>query len=314
MKTKIMKALALAAGMFAAAFAYAGDIYDIRPCDQFGLDAPSPAASLANPAGAGTNFYFRVRLQNQQNSASEYVPWVLTHIGANSEAVDWAVAEKRPNIGVYVSGRLVWAELVSTPQVSGTNGEYTDLIYKYTTKQGDFALPMLLATASGPASDDGAGSYIFNDYLLPQVSRTWSIARQDDATTEVEMNFYSGPGIGRSMDYSLSKAGFYVQTINFDDKAECECKAKELAAKYKTELVVRETAAGSMALMFCAKPQRKPVGTQRMPCKTGLCAFRRGMERSVRQNTVPCLPICHRPDIITSGLDPNASSYAISRL
>ena len=222
MKTKIMKALALAAGMFAAAFAYAGDIYDIRPCDQFGLDAPSPAASLANPAGAGTNFYFRVRLQNQQNSASEYVPWVLTHIGANSEAVDWAVAEKRPNIGVYVSGRLVWAELVSTPQVSGTNGEYTDLIYKYTTKQGDFALPMLLATASGPASDDGAGSYIFNDYLLPQVSRTWSIARQDDATTEVEMNFYSGPGIGRSMDYSLSKAGFYVQTINFDDKAESE--------------------------------------------------------------------------------------------
>ena len=219
MKTKLIKTLVLAATFAAAAVARAGNIYEIRPCDENGTALPMPLASVDAPIGAGSNLYFVVRLNNHVAGSTVY-KWELAHQDTgNTEGVDWAAA--RPKIGIYVSGSRKWAELKATKQ---TATYFTDLIFTYTTATGDFALPIRLATASGPAGEDGneaASTYIWE----PNGAAAWKIVSALDGS-EVELSFgdpdtmVSPPDGDPSVDYTLEQAGFYVQTIGFDDRWE----------------------------------------------------------------------------------------------
>ena len=227
MKTKLIKTLVLAATFATAAVAWAGNIYEIRPCDAAGnaltTGYVSPVSSLADPIGAGSNLYFVVRLNNHVVGSNVY-KWKLTNrtdpAGTDMAQYmgDWAGA--RPKIGIYVSGALKWAELTTAPKQKSTY--FTDLIFQYTTEVGDFALPIRLATASGPAGDAGA-SYIWE----PNGAAAWAITSELD-DSEVALSFgdpdamVSDPDGNRSTDYTLEKSGFYVQTVGFDDNYESE--------------------------------------------------------------------------------------------
>ena len=157
--TKLIKTVALAAGLASAASAYAagGDIYEIRPCNYDGTSRAA-YATAAQPLNSGETVYFNVRLV-QRTIGDPNSTWKLQHIGLNSEAVDWLFPLE---IGIYVSGQLRYAKLVD---IKSVYTGYTDLIFSYTTQSGDFALPIVLATGEGGSVtyDDSTDAYLLHN-------------------------------------------------------------------------------------------------------------------------------------------------------
>ena len=80
----------LALGSPFAASAANGNIFDIRPSDEFGAIVSGPVSSAENPLGGGEKVNFVVRMAKASN-ASTSTKWRLKHIGLNSEAVDAAL-------------------------------------------------------------------------------------------------------------------------------------------------------------------------------------------------------------------------------
>ena len=209
---KLLGGIALAAtfatGM--TAFGAGGDIFEIRPCTADGT-ATDAYSTLESPMSVGERAYFNVRLI-QRTAGDDNTVWRLVHVGATSEIVDDALYPLQ--IGIYVSGRLTYATLEEC-KADSANG-FTDLIFSYLTKVGDFATPILLATETGPASDADTAD------LAYKLNRTdkWRVrnANGDDA----KMWFWtpnrpasSPDGGGRKLDYSLSQCGFFIRSIDF---------------------------------------------------------------------------------------------------
>ena len=208
-------AAALAASACGSLFAAAeGDIFEIRPCLRDGT-ATNEYATASSPMDSGRKLYFNMRLYARvPGDTNTY--WRLEHIGASDEIVDDALYPLQ--IGIYVSGRLTYATLVETV----SRGDFTDFIFEYVTQPGDFAMPITLATESGPATETEDGSaYLLN----PARTGKWKISniRRD----ECNLLYYSYSSTGerpssaspdgeRITDYSLRKCGFYVQTVDFD--------------------------------------------------------------------------------------------------
>jgi len=209
-------------GLFAGFTAYAaiGDIYSITRCDEFGNDLSEPFATAADPAWAGTNCYFKVRLQTRDNIPEDLVgsKWhrVYTGIGEPVYALP-------PQIGIYVSGERVWADWIGEK----AEGSYcTAVIFKYTTKPGDFAMPIRLATASGPAGDKlSSNAYVFNPLRQWQYeySPIYFEGSELVTNTPVQCNWFfrdysqllPEDSFNATQDYSLKECGFYVKTIDF---------------------------------------------------------------------------------------------------
>ncbi len=209
---KLLGGIALAAtfatGM--TALGAGGDIFEIRPCTADGT-ATDAYSTLESPMSVGERAYFNVRLI-QRTAGDDNTVWRLVHVGATSEIVDDALYPLQ--IGIYVSGRLTYATLEEC-KADTANG-FTDLIFSYLTKVGDFATPILLATETGPASDADTAD------LAYKLNRTdkWRVrnANGDDA----KMWFWtpnrpasSPDGGGRKLDYSLSQCGFFIRSIDF---------------------------------------------------------------------------------------------------
>lgn len=212
-KSKILKFATLAAGLAfgSAASAAGGDIYEIRPCTVDGT-AKEAYATIDSPLTSGESVYFKVRLIQRQARMPSSV-WKIEHVGAGSEIVDDVLYPLQ--IGIYVSGQLRYATLIDSTSDADTG--FTDLVFEYKTRAGDFALPIVLATAEGPASySDSSLSYLLN----PLRTAKWRITNDDGNTCNFwfwTQNWYVTPPDGtRAQDYSLSKCGFYVQTIDFD--------------------------------------------------------------------------------------------------
>jgi hypothetical protein len=228
MKNKVLGLFALVCGLMAGASALAADgyVYEIIPCDALGNKISAPA-SLANPVGSGHQFYFNMRLIEQTSNAKD--PWVLTYTGFGSEAVDWAVSPLE--VGLFVSGQGPKegrkAKLVDCKTRDTGRYVYTDLIFMYQTKPGDFALPIRLAVVDSegnpvPATDDRVDgrAYFFNNLGYP-----WAFKNNNGATCNFEYaaavaGTGSGPDGIRVLDYSLEKCGFYVKTLDFDQNWE----------------------------------------------------------------------------------------------
>ena len=221
MKTvKLLKTAALAASLAAGAAAHAavGDIFEIRPCNEQGVSVGA-YASAANPMIAGSNIYFNVRLV--QRTIGD--PWKRRHTGLSEELLDDILAPLE--IGIYVSGQLRFAKLHNVKETYAVQG-YTDLIFKYTTMPGDFALPIVLATKNGSVNYTGEEDNESYEYLLNNTDK-WAIV--NDAGNNC--NFWlTGSVAGRAgsrpetdspkKDYSLEDCGFYVRTVDFDNKWE----------------------------------------------------------------------------------------------
>ena len=228
MKKKLTTlALTAALGLFAGFFANAavGDIYDIVPCDENGVDRA--AWTIADdPFGSGVDLYFKVRLVAREfNGANPVSRWRLDYDGLIPENIAESLYPMQ--IGIYVSGEQTYAKLVSVlPE-----GNYTTaLVFMYTTKPGDFAMPIRLATAEGPAGDSiSNGEYVFNP-----LTSYWKMSRYDADNNSISDcgwvftadNARIGlaiTDIGRApvTDYSLEKCGMFVKTVGFspDDES-----------------------------------------------------------------------------------------------
>ncbi|MGN0854053.1 MAG: LamG domain-containing protein [Kiritimatiellia bacterium] len=225
-KSKILKFVLLVAGFAAGISAYAatdGDIYEIRPCTAVG-GQHDPYATIASPLTSGETVYFNVRLM--QRTVTDSVWRLETTSPVYDKEV--ALALQPLQIGIYVSGELRYADLVE--DVTREDDGFTDLIFAYTTRPGDYALPIVLAVndasnAVQPATDTDTG---FSYHLNPARTGKWQIV--NDAGQTANLWFLDTPvkpvsppeGGTRRRDYSLEKCGFYVQTVDFDDDWEVE--------------------------------------------------------------------------------------------
>lgn len=206
---------AFACMLLSAVSAAGGDIYEIRPCDRNGATTTGYTSADSPISVSGKKLYFNLRLVAR---TSEGDPWRLVHKGYGDEVVDDALTPLQ--IGIYVSGRRTYATLVDW-KVRDDNSQFTDFIFEYTTKSGDFALPVTLATNVGPADEGGDGTEY---YLNPLRKDKWSI---ENANGDVcNLWFFAGSperpspspveSDGRETDHTLRNCGFYVQTIDFD--------------------------------------------------------------------------------------------------
>ena len=226
MKKKLITLVISAAlGLFAglSAKAAAGDIYDICPCDEFGTDLPGAYTDYAHPVDAGSELYFKVRLIARQANGNR---WYIKYLGLGDDFVMNALYPMQ--IGIYVSGKREYATLVEQRD----RGNFTtELIFKYVTKPGDFAMPIRLATETGPAGDDGSsGAYAFNpnrDFWDFRFDETTDNGDGTVTTNTVACSWLiaSTPslvevGVTRKNDYSLEKCGFYVKTVDFSPDPE----------------------------------------------------------------------------------------------
>ena len=227
-KTMTKLFLTGAFGLFAslAAMAAGGDIWSITRCDENGVDQTGAATTASDPFHAGVPLYFKIRLQARDpDSAALGSRWHITYSGLADQLVANALTPMQ--IGIYVSGRLDYATYVTDYQEGMA---CTAIIFKYLTKPGDFAMPIRLATATGPAGDqDSSTAYYFNplrsfwDFGFEQIV---DIGGGAMATNSVSCNwtFKTDNLLPESMahtyDYSLEKCGFFVKTIDFSDDAE----------------------------------------------------------------------------------------------
>lgn len=211
--------MAISACSFAATGAD-GDIFDIRPCDAEG-NAIEAYASIEKPITVGGKpLYFKVSLETR-DFAPDAKPWMLKHVGVSSELLDDALFPLQ--IGIFVSGQLEYADLVDVKTVDqGALRARTEFIFKYVSRTGDVALPIVLAaeTTDGikPATDDTSDSF---SYVLNRTDK-WAITTDEDTPKTPKLFFANDVqtaqfGIGgRVIDYTLAKCGFYIQTIGFD--------------------------------------------------------------------------------------------------
>ena len=244
-KSKLLKVITLATGLMTAGASFGianGDIFEIRPCDQNG-NSMSYNVDISNPMTSGEDIYFKVRLIRRVRGADDSIWRVKPNIaGLTSSGVDLLPDEYKLGIGIYVSGEERYAVLDSWVEGVGEDdntGLFTDLIFKYTTRPGDVAFPIVLATENGPASD-GSVDYSSSDepsYLIKNLTN-WEITNGDygnrcnfwfwsrSAMSESDRATWGGvespDGGGPVQDYSLAKCNFYVQTIGFDETWEVE--------------------------------------------------------------------------------------------
>lgn len=218
-KSKILKLITLAAGLTAGSFAHAaadGDIFEIRPCTAVGL-ACDPYATIDTPLTSGETVYFNMRLVQHTQFASSV--WRLQPQGFLDKEI--AAALSPMQIAVYVSGTLRWADLVEDKTDASTG--FTDLIFAYKTRPGDYALPIVLATQDSagelhPATDTDQGLAY---YLNPARAAKWAIVNDDGDTCNLWFRDappkpMTSPDGTRIKDFSLAKCGFFVKTIDFD--------------------------------------------------------------------------------------------------
>ncbi len=239
MKNKLTTLVLTAAlGAFAAFSAKAdGDIYDIRPCDANGIDKAegSTWSSMSAPLGSGEKVYFKIRLVSRQiDGGSAVGRWYLDYDGLINETVADSLYPMQ--IGIYVSGVKTYATLETVL----AEGNYTTaLVFSYQTQPGDFAMPVRLATADGPAGDSiSNGEYVFND-LRSYWKMSCVTATNNTTTGMMDTNIvtcswrfcsdsartlyaYTDLGVSPVLDYSLEQCGIYVQTVDFSDDAETE--------------------------------------------------------------------------------------------
>ena len=235
-------ALAFAMGAAKMAMAYdVGDIWAIEPCDANG-GYKTYAFTEDKPAGVGETLYFRVRLMNETTNATDYVKWYVS--GPSDASYDAAPISLR----LAVSGRVdATGEAIPDYAVCKAGGSaniksstyFTDLIFSYTTKTGDFAFPIRLADANGNAfglttatasafgREAGQVFTLVNEFGHEVNLNVMTATKSDFGTSYVHAgggsaaegattvwNAYESAATHTTQD-SLANCNFYVQTVGF---------------------------------------------------------------------------------------------------
>ena len=247
MKKKLLLPIAMMLSLVGNA-ADTGYIYEIRPWQDEGTGQGHVIAdsgySAENPATGGKKLWFVMRVLNSNwsscvaNSVTNWTypkPKDLGTIGG-SESAAWAASA--PKIGIVVSGRTVGATIenigpdtILNSASSAKSGFYTDIVCSYTVQPGDIALPIRLAADNNGTPIDSTDTVSsFKPFIIN--GNLWKWYDAGNGTTELEFEwatfgtptqqavFSSGPeGDARVADSDLSKAKFYVKTVDFTDRA-----------------------------------------------------------------------------------------------
>ena len=161
--------------------------------------------------------------------------WALQHVRYGDPVAD---TNNMPQVGLWISGQCKYADIESWTLA---DKYFTDLVCTYTVKAGDLAMPLKLvrpdglADAMAPSSDavPYAASYYGKNFDV------WNFfpanAEGDFRSNRVDrLQFYFGPQTltvpayanevrtadqqnQAYRDYDLSRAGVYVQGVDFDD-------------------------------------------------------------------------------------------------
>ena len=239
MKKNLTKSVMMAfaaVGLFGAAQATSGDLYEIEKLTGgYGITAGYPSES--NPivhGGQSVRFALHLAAANADTAPlSSVTNWYLDHIGPGSQPVDDVMSPLR--IGVVVSGKLRWATLVETYVNDSRPAQYDtahfgcgaiyDAVFEYVVQPGDYAMPMTLAlagsTEDAPISAlGGVTSFMFQNadkwWFRNAAGESCSL-RLVDSARRADMQARNDTWTGAETDLTLASAGFYVRTVNFTD-------------------------------------------------------------------------------------------------
>jgi hypothetical protein len=243
---KAIKSLAILASMALGGICWsanAGDIWEIWPCDANGTTLRGKDAALGYPTDksdclkAGKDCYFKIRLvtANTNDLGDENAYWEVVYDQDSYGASQEMMAAMYPlQIGIFVGGQLRNASLVGS--ITRVGQEWapclTDLIFKYTTRPGDVAFPILLATSEGlPTRDSDLSRSL---WVNPMNQCYWKVTNKNGQKADFSFSAVDGltniptpDSSSRNMDYTLKNCGFYVQTIDFDPQWEVEPTASD---------------------------------------------------------------------------------------
>ena len=259
-KKTILAVAAFVLGLGATHMAMAatgGDVWSVMPCDESGKTITDMRS-----VGINESIYVRIRLWNQGDSGSGYYPWAPAYAGAGSTdpvviATDWA--NYKPRLGIFTRGADTpeYAELLEYRQSQC----FTDLIFKYKVKPGDFALPVDIAvadTSGNPVpSYEGNGTTLYFDpsrtvWTFKPVNGstfidnpvTWAVGTPDDllpymssetSTSDTGMG-EAATTAGKGMNTSfISLPGYRVETVHFADIETTETVTAYSVALYDEE-------------------------------------------------------------------------------
>ena len=214
--------LSLAA--IAARAADDGDILEFRPItDTVSADSPFDASREIR-------FTMRILPDNYTGDGLAFCTnnWELFHVGIGSEIVDDLVFPLQ--LGVVVSGQTRAADLIEIKKCE-KNTKYTDITWSYTTKFGDYAMPLKIAgDGDGNAAGDGLSSgfdpSVSGVYFFYNTGK-WRIR---DAVTGRALNPYRRSSVATldvpeqprngSFDMGENFGGpglaYYIKTVDFD--------------------------------------------------------------------------------------------------
>ena len=128
---KLIKTLAMAAGIAAGACAYAaGNIYEIVPCLEDGTAVEAPVATAESPLKPETTrtIYFKVRMPRTTAMMVAGDKWALRPVGTVTEIEEIINRLLTPfSLGIYVSGKLEYAKYVGYSDAGG-GGDIRDAL------------------------------------------------------------------------------------------------------------------------------------------------------------------------------------------
>ncbi|MGN0853922.1 MAG: hypothetical protein ACI4R9_00205, partial [Kiritimatiellia bacterium] len=211
---------------------------DVRSIEFYGnpLGEVGVVDDLSKPLVAGDKVQFKIRLANREwektYADKSYVnPWMLRSLA------DAGSTNSLPQVvGLWVSGGLRYADIVSVESPAGEAGLYhTDLICRYTVEAGDFAMPLKLANTAGTGAameadpDAAFETPESSNYFLTE-KNLWGFFPKNptDNVTTNQLEFYFGPENlpypnagdfkgSEIRDYNLSGANIQIKAIDFDD-------------------------------------------------------------------------------------------------
>ena len=206
----------------------AGDIWSIEPYQDAETVTRDFSDTLANPLKAGETFKIKVRLLNENwqqvmTGSEPSKPWAFNYVGTpGGEAI---AQTKLPRLGVWVSGKLKFAELDGTTRPATADdgkGYFTDIIFKYTVEAGDLALPFQLANPNGDGPVD-SNQQISGQYYLQNGrggDEDWVLKNENGTVCQLffssqkPQNPLTPPVPVQKWDFS--DPGIYIQALDFD--------------------------------------------------------------------------------------------------
>lgn len=245
----IAAAMMFAAGTAMAAKDTVGAIRSIDPCDEAGNVVS--AGSMAAAKNVGESVYFRIRLENHNSAsilssyqalggAEGYLrnPWRFEYFLNDSVAAASAWAATPPKVGVMVSGRMAYADIVYVGEPDDNRPWFTDIVCSYKVQPGDIALPMLLANSLGGEADDSdtteyylgnvkgmASQWSLKSYSYVSTGSDYVVASTNTCcfrygeygTFSDSISIANAGANSSTKDYTLFNAGLFLMTIDFDD-------------------------------------------------------------------------------------------------